>query len=403
MASRKDSKGRVLKTGESQRKDGIYQYRYTDIRGIRRCIYNSDLAKLREEETKITKSLLNGINYVEGNISVIDLVERYAQLKSPSVRRNTQLVYGKVIKKLGNYDFGFRMIRTVKASDIKGWFKQLHEEGMKRSSISQIRGVLRPAFEEAVQSDILHKNPATFKLDFVGEASEPRLALSPDETKRFLDFVANDKYAKPYLDIYLILLGTGMRIGELCGLTLRDVDMAQRRITVDHQLIRKKGGGTYINSPKTKSGTRIIPMTEEVFKSFQNVLANRPKLKIEPMVDGYSGFLFVSGQGAIMINTYVSKAIWSAIRRYNKRFKDKLPSFSPHNLRHTFCTNMLDAGVDVKAVQYLMGHSKASITLDVYAHSSYKKAELALLEASKNLPSFFASTTPLLHQNAADL
>lgn len=404
MASkRRDNKGRILRDGESQRKDGRYQYRYTDVRGSRKTIYSMDLGELRKKEAEIAKKQLNGIDYTGGQISVIDLVERYINIKKDGVKYNTSIIYEKVLKKLHNYNFGYQMISSIKASDVKEWFKLLNKEGLKRSSISQIRGILKPAFETAVQDDILHKNPLQFKLDFLGETSSPREALSPEELNKFLTFVASDKFAKKYLDIYLILVGTGMRVGELSGLTLRDVDMANHQIIVSHQLNRKQGGGVHIMKPKSKAGTRIIPMSNEVYESFRRIIANRPKLVVEPMVDGYSGFLFVSERGTIMINTYISKAIWSAIKRYNRTHKDDpLPLFSPHNLRHTFCTNTIDAGVNIKAVQYMMGHSKASITLDTYTHTSYRKVEAALKNATENSPLFDTTFTPFLHQNAVE-
>ena len=81
MANRKDAKGRVLKAGESQRKDGSYMYRYTDIRGERRSVYAKDLKKLREKEQIIQKDLNAGIDYRAGNVTVIELVQRYLGLK----------------------------------------------------------------------------------------------------------------------------------------------------------------------------------------------------------------------------------------------------------------------------------------------------------------------------------
>lgn len=406
MANRKDNKGRVLKSGESQRKDGLYQYRYTDIRGKRRTIYHSDLSKLRAEESKILQEISRGIDYAEGEISVIDLVERYVAIKRDSVKQSTIRSYQYILRKLAADDFGYKMIRSVKSSDVKSWFQKLDRQGISRNSILRIRGVLKPAFASAVEDDILLKSPLQFRLDFLSnKESNVREALSPELVNKFIQFVASDSRAHRYLDIYIILLGTGMRVSELCGLTFRSIDMKNRSITIDHQLIRKqmKGTETYVDTPKSKTSNRIIPMSNEVYEALQRVLESRPQLAVEPMIGGHSGFLFVSPSGSVMTSNYVSKAIWSAIKRYNAKHADQLPSFSPHNLRHTFCTNMIDAGADIKAVQYLMGHAKASITLDVYTHTSYKKAEASFRKIMDSHPPIFHSTTPLLHQNAVEL
>ena len=93
---RKDNKGRILRTGESQRKDLIYQYRYTDIRGKRQTVYSSDLKELREKEKEIQKQLDEGIDYAAGKATVIALVERYISLKQ-GVRYNTKVGYNFVL------------------------------------------------------------------------------------------------------------------------------------------------------------------------------------------------------------------------------------------------------------------------------------------------------------------
>ena len=111
---RKDHKGRILKTGESQRKDGIYQYRYTDCRGKRQCVYSPTWQELRQKEKEIQKQLDAGIDYEAGQITVIELLEKYISLKK-GVRYNTQVGYQFVLNLVKKEDFGCRKISTVKA------------------------------------------------------------------------------------------------------------------------------------------------------------------------------------------------------------------------------------------------------------------------------------------------
>lgn len=105
---RKDNKGRILRTGKSQRKDLIYQYRYTDIRGKWQTIYSSDLKELREKD--------DGIDYAAGKITMIALLERYISLKQ-GVRYNTKVGYNFVLNLVKKEDFGYRQIRDIKVSD----------------------------------------------------------------------------------------------------------------------------------------------------------------------------------------------------------------------------------------------------------------------------------------------
>lgn len=123
---RKDHKGRILKTGESQRKDGIYQYRYTDCRGKRQCVYSPTLQELRQKEKEIQKQLDAGIDYEAGQITVIELLEKYISLKK-GVRYNTQVGYRFVLNLVRKEDFGYRKISTVKVSDAKQWFAKLQK------------------------------------------------------------------------------------------------------------------------------------------------------------------------------------------------------------------------------------------------------------------------------------
>lgn len=112
---RKDNKGRVLKTGESQRKDMLYQYRYTDIYGRRKTIYSSDLQELRRKEKEIQKNIDDGLNYSAGKITVIDLIERYVSLKK-GLRYNTRSNYAFAIGVIKKEEFAYRQIGVIKMS-----------------------------------------------------------------------------------------------------------------------------------------------------------------------------------------------------------------------------------------------------------------------------------------------
>ena len=111
------------------------------------------------------------------------------------------------------------------------------------------------------------------------------------QERKFLEFIKNDEHYKRYYDGMFILFKTGLRISEFCGLTLSDIDFEEKQISVNHQLQRTRGMKYIIEDTKTSSGTRIIPMTEEVYECFKRVVENRKKHKKEPVIDGYKGFL----------------------------------------------------------------------------------------------------------------
>lgn len=374
---RKDKKGRILKDGESYRSDGRYMFRYMDIRGNRKCIYAQTLSELREKEQLIQRDLQDGIDYAAGSITVLALVERYIPQRQ-GVRYNTKVGYNFVLNLLKKEDFAYRQIKDIKPSDAKQWFIKLHDDGYKYSSITTVRGVLRPAFEMAVEDDIVRRNPFSFRVvDVVPNDSVTRKALSQEEKEKYLAYVLGDKCRRRYYDEIIILLGTGLRISELYGLTKSDIDFKERRIRVERQLTRTRNCEYYVEKPKTDSGERFVPMDDTVYQAFQNVFKNRKTPKVEMLIDGCSGFLFLDKDGKPKVAGHLEHAMKRIVDNYNKSHDDKLPSVTPHVLRHTFCTEMANAGMEIKSLQYLMGHADAYTTLNTYTHSSYVAAEKA--------------------------
>ena len=374
---RRDNKGRVLRTGECQRKNGMYEFRYTDANKKRRSVYSMDLIKLRKKEDDIRVMQYNGFDYAGGSITVNQLLERYIDMRR-GVRYSTASGYRFVMGVVKKEAFGQRIIRDIRISDGKAWFIKLFEDGYSYSTIACIRGVIKPAFQMAYNDDIIRKNPFDFRLDIISNNTQKREALTIEQQKQFLEFTQNDPHFCQYLDEIKILLGTGMRVSEFCGLTISDLDFENRRIRVDHQLVRSREGKRYIEKTKTECGRRYIPMSDEVYKSFWNILASRPKLKTEIMIDGYAGFVLLDRNGNPKVATHIQKMVQRLREKYNEVHVVPLPRITPHVLRHTFCTNMANAGMDLKSLQYVMGHSDAGVTLNVYTHNSYEMAKEAM-------------------------
>lgn len=313
---RKDNRGRILRDGEQQRADGRYMYTYKDPL-TRKVSYiyswklephdrvpsgkRTDLS-LREKIRELKENERNGILYRGGDLSVLELVEKYLNTKN-GVRPTTQNGYRTVVNFLKKDPFGEKRIDTVRVLDAKEWIVGLQKKGKGYSSIHSIRGVLRPAFALAAESDFIRKNPFDFELkEVLINDSSKRDAVEPSVEKRFLDFVKNDETYRECYDGMFILFKTGLRVSELSGLTLRDIDMKERTININHQLQTTGHKGKYIEETKTNAGTRILPMTEEVYEAFQRVLENRKSPKVEQIIDGYSGFLFLDRRGKAMVS-----------------------------------------------------------------------------------------------------
>lgn len=386
---RRDSKNRVLRDGESQRKDGRYAYVYTDGNGNQKFLYSWKLEEtdrlpagrrncesLRSKVKRLKKDLDDGINLGYKRMTVLELVKKYIDQKQ-GVAANTKAVYGNVVKTLENDVFGDRRIDRVKTSDAKEWFVKLKINGKSYNTIRSIRNVVKPAFQMAVDDDLIHKNPFEFPPSTViSNDSIPGEAITEDQEKRFLEFLKHDEYYRRYYDVVYILFNTGLRISELAGLTISDIDFKNNTVSINHQLLWVKVGDSkklLIGKPKSRSGTRKIPMTKGVAESFMRIVRNRIEHENDVNVDGVDGFLFLRKDGRPVRTCDWYQYFTSMQKRYNASYGEQL-KITPHVCRHTFCSKMARRGMNPKMLQYIMGHSDVGITLNTYAHIQYEDA-----------------------------
>ena len=250
-----------------------------------------------------------------------------------------------------------------------------------------VRGVLRPAFQMAVDDDVLRKNPFGFELaTVVVNDSVTREAITRKQMRQFLKFVHDDNVYCKYYEVVYILFHTGMRISEFCGLTLKDLDMKNRIINIDHQLQRTSDMRLVIESTKTNAGTRKLPMSEDVFRCFQAIIEDRETPRYERVVEGYTGFLFTDKEGLPLVAMHWEHRFNHMVKRYNDIYRVQMPNITPHVCRHTYCSNMAKSGMNPKTLQYLMGHSDIGVTLNTYTHLGLEDAvdELKRVEELEN-------------------
>ena len=385
---RRDSKGRLLKTGESQRADGRYLYKYVDKAGKTRYAYSwklvpTDLVpkgkrdgkSLRELETEIQRDLQDGIDTTGGKMTLCQLYAKQNAQRA-NVKESTRQGRKKLMRTLKGDILGARSIDSIRLSDAKEWALRMKDKGYAYQTISNYKRSLKASFYIAIQDDCVRKNPFDFKLNEVLENdTKEKVALTEEQEQALLSFIKTDNVYHKYYDDVLILLKTGLRISELCGLTVADIDFKNEVVIIDHQLLKSKEQGYYIETPKTKSGARQVPLSRETIQAFQRVMKKRPKA--EPFViDGRGNFLFVNQKGKPKVAIDYNMLFVRMIKKYNKHHKDNpLPHITPHTLRHTFCTRLASKNMNPKDLQYIMGHSNISITMNWYAHASIDTAK----------------------------
>ena len=386
---RRDNKGRILRTGESQRADGRYMYKYVNRAGETKVVYSWKLVaadrvpkgkrddlSLREKEREIQRDLEDGIDTKGKKMTLCELYAKKTAQRI-NVKKNTLAGRKYLMDALKQDKLGSRSIDSIKPSDAKEWAVRMKEKGYGFKTISNYKRSLKASFYMAIEDDYVRKNPFDFQLsEVIDDDSESRQALSEEQEEKLLSFLQYDTVYQKYYDDVLILLKTGLRISELCGLTVQDLDFENHTLNIDHQLLRNQEG-YYIETPKTKCGIRKVPMSEEAGKAFQRVL-KRKKTGKGIVIDGYRNFLFLNQKGMPMTACYYTSTLRNIVKKYNKYHDEPLPKITPHILRHTFCTRLAQKNMNPKNLQYIMGHSSIMITLNLYAHASQTGANMEM-------------------------
>lgn len=394
MSRRKDNKGRLLKTGESQRKDGRYAYKYQDKSGKSKFLYSWRLTdtdpvpkgkrfgrSLRDLERDLQRDLFDGIDSSGKKMLLWQLYEKHNALK-PNVRKSTVNGRKYLIDILKVDTLGNMPIESIKPSDTKEWAIRMKKNGYSYQTINNHKRSLKACFYTALNDDLVRKNPFNWNLsDVLEDDTIHKTALTDEQVNALLSFLKIDDVYKKYYNAIMVLLYTGLRISELCGLTISDIDFEQGFIRVNHQINYNKGQYS-INEPKTDSGIREIPMIKIVREALQDEIKNRGKIQ-NVNIDGYSDFVFLNQKGYPMYATAYSSTFPNMIKKYNKYHKgNELPLITPHTLRHTFCTNMANKKITPNTLQYIMGHKNITMTLGYYAHGTAQSAMVEMLSIS---------------------
>ncbi len=391
MSRRKDNKGRLLKTGESQRKDGRYAYKYQDKNGKSKFMYSWRLTdtdpvpkgkrfcrSLRDLERDLQRDLFDGIDSSGKKMVLWQLYEKHNALK-PNVRQSTETGRKYLMDILKSDTLGNMSIEAIKPSDTKEWAIRMKKNGYSYQTINNYKRSLKACFYTALNDDLVRKNPFNWNLsDVLEDDTEHKTALTDEQVNVLLSFVQIDGVYQKYYNAIVVLLHTGLRISELCGLTTSDIDFEKGFIQVNHQINYDKGKYS-INEPKTDSGIREIPMLEPVRKALMDEIKGRIDVQ-QILIDGYSDFVFLNQKSLPMYAHCYSNAFSSLIKKYNKYHKgNELPLITPHTLRHTFCTNMANKKITPNTLQYIMGHKNITMTLGYYTHGTAQSAMAEML------------------------
>ena len=410
--ARKDRQGRALRPGEYQRaSDNRYVFAYTTPYGKRVKIYGKTLMELREKEKRLARDMLDGLDtYVAGNATLNFVFDRYIETK-PELRSTTKTNY------LYNYDhfvrntFGKRIIGDIKYSDVLRFYQELLvDKELSINTIDNVHSVVHPALQLAVRDGIIRNNPsdgvmAELKKHFKDKTPAMRKALTVEQQREFIRFIAEKPEYFHWYPLFTVLLGTGCRIGEVIGLRWQDIDMDKRMISVNHSVTYyPRSDDSYrctyeVSDVKTDAGVRTIPMLDEVYSAFLEERMYQEEHGFnETVIDGMSGFIFQNREGNVHNPASVNRAIKRIVESHNaeelvkaERQKRKpviIPKFSCHIFRHTFCTRFCENETNIKVIQAVMGHKDIQTTYDIYAEVTDDRKKESFEQLAKNLKVF---------------
>jgi len=388
VEKRKDKKGRLLRAGENQRKDGKYEYKYKDSDGKRRSVYSWKLMptdkvpsgkkeelSLRDKERQICKGLEKGNNINKSQMTLAVCIESYIELKkfANSTYENYLYYYKKDIK---DSLIGKMSICRIKKSDVKRFYSCSSKKGYADGTIQILHKIIHPALEMAVDDEIIGKNPADGCCREY-TSMKNREAMTAEEQSVFFNEIlkCNSNNEKYYL-IFTIMMGLACRVNELIGLTWKNVDMKSRVVTIDHGLVyRKKNGKTqfYATTGTIKNAKRKIPMTDVVYECFCQLRKGRFKNPSKVEIDGYKDFVFTSASGTPLYPANLNKMLTIMINKYKKETKNDFPDISNHIFRHSGCTNMAESEIDPNTMMHIMGHRDLKMIMEVYDTVNFER------------------------------
>ena len=373
----KDLKGKELGVGLNQRKDGVYQARYTDRWGKRKTIYGKNLRELRKQ---LAEAISDNENFtsIKDEITLDRWFVRWMDVyKSKSVRPNTKREYTHIYNKNISPYIGGRNINSLVKSDIQQLIDRAHDDGYMYERQNKIKIILSDMLQRASEDHLLINNPVSgVKLRADKEINAK--ALTVDEQNTFFDYCSNTFYD----NLFNVAVNTGLRPGELFALQLSDVDLENGYIDVNKTLVYQKYLDDdcktfHIEPPKTKQSYRKVPINsickaylEKQFELKKVISGKRPKQQ--------NDYLFVTKFNTPLNSVIYSDAIKAVIRQINlvRPLDNQFDVFSGHAFRHTFATRCFEAGVDAKVVQSYLGHASLKMTMDLYTHVTEEKSSL---------------------------
>jgi integrase/ribosomal protein L37AE/L43A len=340
----------------------------TEKRQIARGGYRTQAEAKAARAAMVTKT--NEGHYVHsGRLTLGDfLVKTWLPAIRTTVRPSTLNSYTCHVNKHIVPELGTKRLRDLSGEMINDFYAKLaesgkligEEDGLAPASVRRMHCTLHRALRDAVRWDHLSRNPA--------DAADPPKASAEKDTLHFWSqkqlgaFLGSVQDDRLY-HLWAFLVATGVRRGEALGLQWGDVDLAANTVSIRRSLV-PVSGKVIVSDPKTKKGRRTLHIGPETRRVLQEQAARQGD-DSDKLGEAWqaSGYVFTTEDGRPLNPGRVSLLFLRAVTAA------ALPRITVHDLRHTYATIALKAGVHPKVVQEALGHSTVAITIDIYSHA----------------------------------
>lgn len=354
----KSLKGKELGVGISQQTNGLYVARFTDRFGRRK---SKRFKKLQE-----CRQWIADATYIDEHSDLENATDMlvdawfgyWIDLKKKTVRPNTVRNYSERYERNIKNVIGNKLLTEVKPIHCQKIFSDMVDEGYKTTTIYQTRIALYNMLEFAKENEVIITNPCkkSVKSD-IGKPSDKKEALTIDDQRCFLAAAKGQSYEYQYR----FALQTGLRTGELVGLKWEDINFERKTLTIERSMeFRYKVGEWRVGPPKSKSGYRTIPLTDEAICILKAQKEKNRKIKV--IDKEWADTVFLCRKGQPVKNSTYDTALFKICD------KAGIKRFSMHVLRHTFATRCIEGGMMPKTLQKILGHSNIGITMNLYVH-----------------------------------
>lgn len=352
-----------------ERKDGLWEARYTVGRNpatgkqVRRSVYGKTQQEVRKKLTAITSDLDNGVFTEPSKLTFGNWLKIWLDEYCVSIKPRTKSLYENCIEYRIKPFLGSVKLQKLKPAMIQKFYndalngKQDNKKAISPKTVKNLHGIVHKALQQAVEIGYIKLNPAAVCV--LPKVQKAKInPMDEQQTKLFIKAIANE----PLRRLFLVALFTGMREGEVIGLTWDNVDLKNGTIYITQQLQRHDG--EYKLMPPKNSKSRLIvpaPYIMDILKEEQTAQKEN-RLKAGPLWENKNGFVFTNAIGGHYSQQYVHKKFKNVVQFI------EMPSLRFHDLRHTYAVAAIRAGDDIKTVSENLGHASVAFTLDIYGH-----------------------------------